>query len=176
MRSLIKNKRGALTDVFLWVIVSFIIGMFTVLIYFAGTRTYTALLDKAPELQKALGNDGNATDIIQHSFGQVVNAYQSLKWISFMLILGFALTILVTSFFVKTHPIALVPYMIIYVLAIIISVPMANTYEEVYRNPLLAESFSGFWGQTWIFLNLPIWITVIGAFAGVLLFVNAVRS
>jgi len=41
---------------------------------------------------------------------------------------------------------------------------------------LLADTFTGFYGATWIFLHLPIWITVIGLLAGLLMFINAVRN
>lgn len=176
MRQLIHNKKGALTDLFLWISVCFILSIFSVIMFFAATRTYTELIAKAPQLQKALGNDGNATEIINSTFGQVPNSYQALKWITVMLIFGFALTIILTSFLVKTNPIFFVPYLIIYIIAIIISVPMSNTYEVIYQNPLLAASFSGFWGQNWIFLNLPFWIIVIGGLSGTLLFINSVRN
>lgn len=170
------SKKGAMTDLFLFMAIAFIIGLFSVIMYFVAATTYSSLINKSPAIQKALGDDGNATDIINSSFGQVTNAYQSLKWITFVLIFGFALSILISSFLVKTNPIYFVPYTIILVVAIIISVPLSNAYETIYQNPILAESFSGFWGQTWIFLNLPIWITVIGLLAGVLMFINVARN
>ncbi|KKL13923.1 hypothetical protein LCGC14_2520900, partial [marine sediment metagenome] len=37
-------------------------------------------------------------------------------------------------------------------------------------------TFSGFWGQTFIFLNLHIWITVIGGLAALIMFVNMIRT
>lgn len=175
IKPIIKNRTGALSDIFLFMVISFVIVMFSVIMFFIATKTYDSL--KTNEgLQKGLGNDGNASQIIDESFGKVPNAYQSLKWITFVLIFGFALSILITSFLVKTNPIFFVPYTIILVIAIIVSVPLSNTYETIYQNPLLAESFSGFWGATWIFLHLPIWVTVIGLLAGVLMFINAVRT
>jgi hypothetical protein len=176
MKSLIKSKKGALSDLFLFMAIAFIIIMFSVIMYYVGTKTYTELLNKSPVLQSALGNDGNATEIINTTMGQVVNAYQSLKWITTMLIFGFALTILLTNFLVKTNPIWFVPYLIIVIIAVIVSAPMSNTYETIYTNPLLAESFSGFWGATFIFLHLPIWISVIGIIAGILMFINVIRD
>lgn len=181
LKSLIKNKRtrwgkqGAMSDLFLFITIGFIIVIFSVVMYFVATKTYTSLLS-SNAIQKGLGNDGNATQIINQTVGQVVNAYQSLKWITVMLLFGLALSILISSFLVKTNPIFFVPYVIILIIAIIVSVPVSNTYETIYQNPVLAESFSGFWGATWIFLHLPIWVTVIGIFAGILMFINVVRN
>ena len=171
----ILSKKGALSDLFLFMAIAFVIIIFSVIMVYVATRTYTALQENTG-IQQGLGNDGNATDIINHSFGQVLNAYQSLKWITFVLIFGFALSILITNFLVRTNPIFFVPYTIILVIAIIISVPLSNSYETIYQNPLLADTFTGFYGATWIFLHLPIWITVIGLLAGLLMFINVVRN
>lgn len=175
MKSIVRSKRGAMTDLFLFMAIAFVIILFSVIMFYVGGRTYSALLSN-DGIQKGLGADGNATDIVNHTVGKVVLAFQSLKWITFVLIFGFALSILMTSFLVKTNPIFFVPYTIILIIAIICSVPMSNAYETIYQNPLLAESFSGFWGATWIFLHLPIWITTIGLLAGVLMFINVVRN
>ena len=172
---MIKNKRGAMSDLFLFMSISFIIVVFSVIMYFVATKTYTSLQGSSA-LQKGLGDDGNASQIVGSTVGQVVNAYQSLKWITVMLIFGLGLAILISSFLVKTNPIFFIPYIIILIIAIIVSVPVSNTYETIYQNPVLAESFSGFWGATWIFLHLPIWVMVIGIFAGVLMFINIVRN
>ena len=67
-------------------------------------------------------------------------------------------------------------YLFIVIIAVIISAPLSNSYEAVYKNPLMAESFSGFFGQNWIFLHLPVWIAVIGIFAGILMFINVARN
>ena len=176
LKPIIKNKKGAMSDLFLFMAIGFIIIMFSVIMFYVANTTFKSLSDKAPALQQALGKDGNATEIIGSTMGQVVNSYQSLKWITFVLIFGLALSILITNFLVKTNPIFFVPYVIVLIIAIIVAVPMSNSYETIYQNPLLAESFSGFWGASWIFLHLPIWITVIGLLAGVLMFVNVVRN
>jgi len=174
MKSIL-SKKGALSDLFLFMAIAFVIIIFSVIMLYVSTTTYNALQSNTG-IQEGLGSDGNATDIINHSFGQVLNAYQSLKWITFVLIFGFALSILITNFLVRTNPIFFVPYTIILVIAIIVSVPLSNSYETIYQNPLLADTFTGFYGATWIFLHLPIWITVIGLLAGLLMFINAVRN
>ncbi len=172
-----KNKKGALSDLFVFMIIAFTLAIAVVMLYYVGTETLSQLLSQADTFQTALDGTGlNATDVINDTFGQVPNAYQSLRWITAMLIIGMALSILISSFLVRTNPVFFVAYIFVWIIAIVVSIPLSNVYEEIYQNDLLATAFSGFWGQTYIFLNLPIWITVIGGLAGIIMFINMVRS
>lgn len=176
MRVLIKNKRGGFTDLFLFMGLAFLVVVFMVMMTFTSNMVFNALNENSDAIQRGLGDSGNATEIIQGSVGEVVNAYGSLRWISVVLIVGFAFSILLSSFLVRTNPVFFVPYILIVLIATIVSVPLSNTYEQVYQHPELAETFAGFFGATWIFLHLPIWVLVIGVLAGILMFVNVVRN
>ncbi len=172
----IKNKKGALTDLFLFIIIAFVLAVVVGIFMYVGTTTNEKLMEQAPAIQKALGDNHNASEIIQDTFGKVPEAYDSLKWITTMLIVGMILSILITSFLINVKPVYFIPYIFIWIIAIIVSVPISNSYEEVYSNPVLASSFSGFYGQTYIMLNLPVWIAVIGGLAGIVMFVVMVRK
>ena len=176
MRTILK-KKGAITDLFLFMIIAFIIAIAVVILYFAGVTMYNKLQENVGVFEKVLEGTGeNATEVINNTVGKVVASYQALKWITSMLIIGMILAIILTSFVVQTRPWAFIPYILTWIMAILISAPISNVYEDIYNNPMLTESFSGFWGQTFIFLNLPIWITVIGAIAGVVMFANMIRQ
>lgn len=172
----IRNKRGSLFDLFLFMALGFCVIIFMVVMTFIASTMNTKLHEQAPVIQKALGDSGNATEIIDENFGDVVTAYSSLKWISVMIIFGLMLSILLTSFLVKTNPVFFVPYILILIIAVIVSVPIANAYETIYNNPTLASTFTGFFGVSWIFLHLPIWISVIGILAGILMFANVMKG
>lgn len=163
-------KKGALTDMFLWMILSFALALFIVIMVFVVNTTFSTMQDNADLF------DDNGSAIVNDTLGDVVDSYVALRWISVMLIVGMALSILITSFLVKTYPIFFVPYILILVIAVIVSVPLSNTYEEIYANPTLASSFTGFFGMTWIFTYLPIWVTTIGLLAGLLMFINVMRN
>lgn len=170
------NKKGALTDIFIFLAIAFVLALVSVVFVFIGNTTYNELQKKAPFLQEIVEGSGeNASEIIDKTFGQVVVAYSSLKWITFMLMIGMIMSMVVTSFLVRVHPVFFVPYVIISVIAVIVSVPMSNAYETIYNNPTLASSFQGFWGQTFIFANLHIWVTVIVFLVGTVLFVNMLK-
>jgi len=168
------NKKGAFTDLFLWMGIAFVIILFMVIMTYVGTTTYNALSDNAANIGANTEAEGQA--IIDDTFGKVPNAYTSLRWISAMLIIGYALSIIVSSFLIKSNPVFFVPYVFILILAIIVSVPISNSYEVIYQNPTLAGTFTGFFGATWIFLHLPIWVAVIGIIAGILMFINVLRG
>lgn len=176
MRTIL-NKRGATTDLFLFMIISFIIAVAVVILYFAGVTMYEKLHENIEVFENVLEGTGeNATDVIDNTVGKVIYSYQALKWITAMLIIGMFLSIILTSFIVQTRPWFFIPYILVWVMSILISVPLSNTYEKIYNTPMLTEFFSGFFGQTYIFVNLPVWITVIGAVAGVVMFVNMMRQ
>jgi len=171
-----KNKKGALTDLFIFMIIAFVMAIAVVIMVFVANTTNDKLMEQAPAIQKALGPNHNASKIIQDTFGKVPNSYLALRWITAMLMVGMILSILITSFLINVRPVFFVPYVLPWIIAIIVSVPMSNTYEKIYSNPTLSASFTGFYGQTFIMLNLPVWIAVVGGLAGIVMFVVMVRK
>lgn len=172
MKRIKQNKKGGMFDLILAIALALILAVSLVLFTFAQNKLHTKLIQQAPQLQKHITNE-NVTDIINNTFGEVGNAYDSFKWISVMLIFGFFLSILVTAFLVRTHPAWFVGYIFIVVISVIVSVYISNAYEKLMNNATLSSTFmTGFFGQNWIFLHLPIWITIIGLIAGLLMYIN----
>jgi uncharacterized membrane protein len=177
LRKITKNKRGSFADLFVFMIIAFILAVIVVVMVYVGTETLDQLLANQEGFQNALEGTGlNATTVIMDTFGQVPNAYTSLHWITVMLIVGMAMSILISSYLVRTKPVFFVAYILIWIIAIIVAVPLSNAYETISETPLLASTFTGFWGQTYILLNLHIWITVIGGLAGIIMYINMVRG
>ena len=75
MRSLLKNKRGAFTDLFLFMGLAFLVVIFMVMMTFASNVVFKELNENSDAIQRGLGDSGNATEIIQGSVGKVVEAY-----------------------------------------------------------------------------------------------------
>jgi len=170
MRPLIKNKRGGFTDLFLWMIFAFVIILVSVLITYIGIRTEDQLQDSLGQmdLHDTVGN--NASQVIDNTIGATNTTFLALRWITVFLIVGMILSIFIGSYLVTTKPIFFVPYLFITIIAIIVSVPMSNSYETLMSDPTLASTFTGFLGANWIMLNLPIWITIIGITGGIIMF------
>ena len=166
------HKKGGMFDLILAIALSLILAVALVLFTYVQHATHEKLLEKAPSLQRSFTNI-NVTDTINASFGAVGDAYQNFRWISVTLIFGFFASILVSAFLVRTHPAWFIGYIFVVVIAVVLSAYISNSYERLMQNEILMETFlTGFYGQNWIFLHLPIWVTIIGFLAGILMYIN----
>lgn len=171
------NKRGNLfTDIILFMFIAFFLVVFAGVMIFVSSTTYTAVLNESDVIQNAVGDGHNATTIITGTLGAVNLAYGTLHWTVVAIIFSMVISILITSFLVRTNPVFFIPYLFILIIDVIVSVPISNTYEIMYSNPVIASGFTGLTGASWIILYLPVWVTVVGLLAGVLMFINVVRA
>ena len=168
--NLIKNKRGGFTDLFLWMIFSLVIIFISVIMIYIGNQTHDHLQDTLGTMDLDDGRGNNASQVIDNTMGVVNTSYQSLYWIAIFLIVGMILSIFIGSYLVTTKPIFFIPYIFIVIIAVVVSVPLANSYETVMNNATLSSTFAGFTGANWIMLNMPIWIAIIGITGGIIMF------
>src|SRR3990167_6210890 len=99
------NKKGGIVDLFVFMILAFALGLVSVIMLYIANTTETELLSYADTIQAAVGPGENATTIIEGTFGRVPGSFQSLKWITGMLMIGMILSILITSFLIRVNPI-----------------------------------------------------------------------
>lgn len=164
------NKRGGMTDLFIFMIFAVAIVFICGIFIFIGGRATSEIHEKLDGTNYA--GDQNVTEIINNTFDHVNQAYQSLYWISIMLIVGMVISIFIGSYLVTTKPIFFIPYAFIVIIAVIVSVGISNAYEMVIADPTMADTFAGFVGANYIMLQLPIWIAVIGIVGGIIMFVR----
>lgn len=170
---IIKNKKGGMFDLILAIALSFIAVTVMVFMTYAQNQVEAKLYEVAPNIQKSFDNDTNVTQIIADSVGKLGTAYSSFKWISILFIFGYFMSIIVHGFLVRSHPLFFVGYIFVVIIAVIISAYISNTYETLMNTPILANIYmTGFYGASWIFLHLPIWTSVIGFLAGIVMFIN----
>jgi len=170
MRSLIKDKRGGFTDLFLFMIFAFIIVLISVImIYISGqAKDQLEVTMGTMDLHDTVGN--NASQVIENTMGVVDTTFSALHWITIFLMVGMVISIFIGSYLVTTKPIFFIPYIFITIIAIVVSVPISNSYETLMSEATLSSTFSGFLGANWIMLNLPIWITIVGFTGGIIMF------
>ena len=169
MRSLLKKKRGAFTDLFLFMIFAFAILLISGIFIYIGATVNTELHEKMDTMEFG---DANTSQVIDQTMGKVNQSYNSLYWISIFLMVGMVISIFIGSYLVTTRPVFFIPYAFITIIAIIISVGISNAYEQVIADPTLASTFAGFVGANFIMLALPIWVTVIGIVGAIIMFVR----
>ena len=170
MINLKKNKKGAFADLFIFMIFALVIVLISVVFIFIGVKTTDQLhlsMD-GMDFHDTIGN--NASQVIDNTMGEVNSTFQALHWITVFLIVGMMLSIFIGSYLVTTKPIFFIPYLFIVIIAIVVAVPMANTYETLMTDATLSGTFAGFTGANWLMLNLPIWITIIGITGGIIMF------
>ena len=161
------NKKAGFTDLFIFIIVAFalvlISGMF---IYMSGLTQ-----DKLHETMDPMSTEAvNNTAIIDDTFGDVVTTFSALRWISWFLIIGMAISIFIGSYLVTTRPVFMVPYILITAIAIIVSVGVSNAYHALLTNAVLGATYQSFVVSSHIMKYLPMWVTIIGFIGAIIMF------
>ena len=97
-----KRGQGIFGNIFLFMAISFVIVIVSVIFTFIGDVTYSTLMAKNETLQANFPGV-NVTEVINDTVGKIPTAYDSLKWITVMLIIGMVIAVLVASFSHDSH-------------------------------------------------------------------------
>ena len=165
-----KSKKGGFTDLFVFMIFAFIIiVVLGILLYVFGTAE--------DQLQETIGTmdlgdtvGNNASQVIDNTIGSANISFTALYWLSVLIIFGMILGIFIGSYMVTTKPVFFIPYLFIWIIAIIVSVPMSNAYETISADPLLASTYANFGGGSFILGHLPSIVAIIGIVGAIIMF------
>jgi len=174
MRSILdkKNKKAGFTDLFIFMIVAFILVMFSgVFIYISKTTTDT-LRDVLPNTNLVGDGTNNVSVVLENTMGSVQGTLNGLYWITSFLIFGMIIAIFIGSYMVTTKPIFFIPYIFVVIIAVIVAVGISNAYEIIYADATLNSTLSGFTGSNWILAKLPIVVSIVGIAGGIIMFVR----
>lgn len=165
------NKRGNLADIFIWMIIGFIVVVFFGL-WMYGHNIITNVI---------VGIDGgssavNISDAGLKTFGAINNSMPLLQTLSFGIIFAMAISILISNFLVRAHPVFFVVYFLISVVAVVFSVYLSNAYETLLSGSAFSETLVGFSASNIVLSNLPIWTTIISLAGAVFLFIGMIRD
>lgn len=168
-----ENKRGSVIDIIIFIVFAF------VSVTFLGLWAYG--FNEVTSIITTIDVNGNTALNIsgagQDTFGQVNNAYTNwLPILSFVLIFGSMLTIFISNFLVKVHPVFFVVYLLVNIVAVIISVYISNAYEDLLTNSIYGATFSSWTATSYLMVHLPIWVTIVGIFGAVFLFSNIINE
>lgn len=152
MKSILKNKQGDFTGV-IYLIVS--ITAFAIFLLIIG---YVA-----PQISTQIKNQIGTSTLINQSLDTTTNITQNtLPTIWLMVFSGLCLSLLVTAFFIETHPIFVPIYIILLVIAIIISVPLSNAYESLTQDAVLSSTSNYQVAIKFIMFQLPLITFIVG--------------
>lgn len=167
------NRKGGIFDIFVFMVLALIVVvMIGVFIYMWGQVTTTLTGIETPPNNLNLNISQTAGSI----FSPVNNNVHLLRVAGFFIIMGMALTIFVTSFFGRGHPVFLIVYLMMVVLGVAVSAFISNAYEDLLTGNALSTTWQADTMGNLILLNLPLVVAVIGIFGMILFFIGAVRD
>ncbi len=165
------NKKGAITDLILWLIISFVV------VIFLGVWTFGFNI-----LSTELGNAQSGSDLVNISeaaaatFGQVNSAMPGLRIVAFVIIFALAISIFISNALIKANPVFFIVYVLITVVSVIFAAILSNAYEELLMNDVFGATLLEFTASNHILLNFPLYTTIIGLFGAVFLFAGVLRD
>jgi hypothetical protein len=160
MRSLVKNKKGELTDMLIWLITIFILGIGLFILMFiipsitGGLRT--AGLNNSVEGANAITSMDGLGNIINNGF--------------LMLFVGLIISVMITSFMVRTHPIFLFLYIIFLAITVLLSFYLGNAYYQLIGNPTFASMVNTATFSNWILGHIAEITVAVGALSMIIVF------
>jgi len=165
------NKKGSIMDGMVWIVIAFITLIVFGGLYIMYDNVYTGLRD--------VGNAGNinVTNITDTVFKPTHdNMIQNMNVIAFLILAGGAFSILVHNFLVRMHPVWIVAYIFMTILAVIASAYVSNIYMELLTNEAVGSTLQQFTMSNFIMQYLPYWSAVIGLIGTAFLFIGALRD
>ena len=163
LKGVFRNKKGYAFDlVVAGIMLLFCFIFFAVLIFVFGSVTDSI---------RGMGTQGNLnfTEAVDNTMGKVDNQLSSLHWIAVIIFFVMIVSFLVSSFFVKEHPLIFVPYIGIIIITIVFAAVLSNAYESILNSGVLGNMLLEMTAWTWIMLNLPIIFTVVGFIGAIFL-------
>lgn len=160
------NKKGGYMDIFLLIILAFVIVVICGVFIYMGNTIEDKLHEELDDKNMSL----NMTVLIDDTMGKVNVAYASLRWISLFLIIGMIIAIFIGSYMVTSRPVFFVPYIFIVIIGVVLSASISNAYEMLRADKTIGPTFASFVGSNFLLANLPILIAVVGIGGGILMF------
>lgn len=153
MRSLMEDKKGDFTGILYAIIM---IGAFAFFILIAGYIGTTI----STELRDQIGSD---VPEVNDSFNATINVSEgTLSALWYVVFGGLILGLMITAWYMPTHPIMVAPFIILLVIAVILGVGLSNAYEKIYGVEQFADIAATQGSVDFMMSNLPYLALVIG--------------
>lgn len=172
MKTILKNKRGGFTDLFIFMVVAFVLVLFSGVFIYVTNNVHDELEEKLPTMNLVGDGNNNVSVVLENTLGTTIKSFDALYWISIFLIFGMIIAIFIGSYMVTTKPVFFVPYLFIVIIAVVVAVAISNAYEILYSDATLGSTFANFVGSTWILAKLPIIVSIVGIAGGIIMFVR----
>ena len=166
-----KSKKASYADIFVFIIMSFVVVVFFGIMYYGFGLFDTAL----STIQFDIG-DTNFTTIVNETWGEVYDAYGQLKTLAYVLIFGMILTMFIQAWAIRRPPIFLVIWIITSLVSIIVGVYISNTYQLLLNNPDFGSTLQSFSGASYMILYMPYLAGIFSLLNGLIALIGINRS
>jgi hypothetical protein len=153
------NSKGTAQNIFLFVIGGFIFATLALVGW------YVVNSQVMPQLQPLIGTD----PVVNETLNTYSESLDSLDYAMFAIFFGFMAGAIVAALLVRTHPIFFFIYLLLIVMAIVISVPLSNNWQTMETQLSMTGNLSI---TSFIMGNLPILTAVLGVIAMVISFIK----
>ena len=167
------DKKAQITAILVWMAIAFI----TVLFFAVWVYGFNIVTEKISGIDTQIGVNETVGSIGTSTFGKI-NSQQTtgLHFLAFAMIFMSAISILISHFVIKAHPVFFVVYLFVIIGAVMGATLISNVYEGLMNSGVLATTLDGFSGASFIMLNLPLWVITIGIFGSIFLFAGIIRD
>jgi len=165
---ILKNKKGALTDVIIWIIVAFVIAAFFGLWAYGHQLITDQLVNSGSELV------ANASKEVVQPANQAIQT--SLDTLGIVILVGMIVSIFISNFLIKGNPVFFILYIIIATIGIIFSATVSNNYMNLIGNEVIGSTLAANQGITFIMQYLPYFATVIAVIGGLFIYLGIIRE
>jgi len=123
MRKILKDKRGDFTGVIYFIVMIAAFAFFLIIVGFIGT-----------EINEGVKSQINSSvSTVNEAFDASINVSKgTLSAVWYVFFGGLLLGLLITAWYMPTHPVFVPVFIILLVVAIICGVALSNAYEEIY--------------------------------------------
>lgn len=155
-----KGKKAELTDMFIFVVTLFILGIGLFIFMFIIPSITSGL--RTAGLNNSVGGANAITSL--DGFGSMINNG------FLILFVGLVISIMITSFLVRTHPIFLFLYIIFLAITVLLSFYLGNAYYQMIENPVFASMAATATFSNWILGHIAEIVIAVGALSMIIVF------
>jgi len=147
------NKRGDFTGLLYLIVSIAALAFFVIIVGYIGSTVNS-------EMKDTLGSDNIE---VNNTFDSSISISEnSLSAVWYIVMAGLLLGLLVTAWFMPTHPIFVPIFIILLIVGIVVGVAMQNAYESIYAVDVLSDTAAQQGSINFIMTNLPYVVLIIG--------------
>lgn len=153
------NKKGSMLDLIVGMVIIFVIAIVILVVGKANDN-----------LQKNLNETVSGSAVSQGAMTKLDSVVKNLNYLFVFAVAGMIIWLVVTAFFIESHPIFFIAGFLILVIAIILGVIFSNAYENLESNPQFSDIKGNYSAIDWLMLKFPTVVLVLGAIFFIIMF------